>query len=368
MSRSVLHVSQPTEGGVPGYVLAMSRAQSALGWEPVVACPPEGHLWASLDDAGISRTSWPASRYPDPRVAVETARLRRIIRELQPTVVHLHSSKPGLAGRIGKPPRPTVFQPHGWSWDALPPALRPAAELWERRAAPSTDALICVSRSEMEAGKKRGLKARWEVIPNGVDLTRFEPAGPDQRARARGSLELPAQPLAVCIGMVRPAKGQDVLVDVWPAVRDLVPGATLAIVGGGPNRASLAARAPAGVVFAGHRSDVESWLAAADVVVIPSRREAMSLTMLEAMAVGRSIVSTDVPGAREAIEPGAGAVVPQEDPQALAAALAARLLDQAAADREGRVGRDRAASRFGFARTCEAMLDLYERILGERSP
>lgn len=365
MSRSVLHVSQPTDGGVPAYIVALSRAQSERGWTPLVACPPNGPLASSLGDAGIRHIAWPASRYPDPRVPMETARLRRIIGTLKPDVLHLHSSKPGLVGRIGRSTQPTLFQPHGWSWDALPPPLRPAALYWERRAASRTDALVCVSRDEMEQGKARGLDARWELIHNGIDLERFRAASPDDRARSRSVLQLPEGPLVVCVGTLRRPKGQDILIKAWSRVRPQVPEATLAIVGDGPDRSALEADAGERVLFAGQRTDVERWLAAADVVAIPSRREAMSLTMLEGMAVGRSIVTTDVPGAREAVEPEAGTVVPREDPQALADAIITRLNDPATTEREGAAARERAASRYGFERTCGAMLELYDRILAE---
>src|SRR5207253_2205674 len=102
-----------------------------------------------------------------------------------------------------------------------------------------------------------------------------------------------------------------------------VPGARLALVGDGPDEETLRRRNTPGVLFAGHRDDVPDWLAASDVVAIPSRWEGLSLGMLEAMATARSIVSTDVPGARDAL-PGA-AIVAENDTHALAEALAERL-------------------------------------------
>src|SRR5919106_1206093 len=101
--------------------------------------------------------------------------------------------------------------------------------------------------------------------------------------------------------------------------RAQLPGATLVFVGDGPARGALEQRAGPGVVFAGSTDSVRPWLAAADVVVVASRWEGMSLTMLEAMACERCVVSTDVPGAREALT--ADAVVPRENPQALAESI-----------------------------------------------
>jgi glycosyltransferase involved in cell wall biosynthesis len=119
-------------------------------------------------------------------------------------------------------------------------------------------------------------------------------------------------------------------------------------------------------VFAGPRSDVGDWLAAADVVAIPSRAEAMSLVLLEAMARGRSVVASDVSGAREALGD-AGAVVPSEAVAPLAAALSERLLDPQRAAGEGALARSRAERYFDIRRTSALIADVYENVIAGRS-
>jgi glycosyltransferase involved in cell wall biosynthesis len=94
----------------------------------------------------------------------------------------------------------------------------------------------------------------------------------------------------------------------------------------------------------------------------------MSLGMLEAMARGRSIVATDVPGALEALEDDAGAVVPPEDPVALADAIAIRLLDPQQAGAEGRRARQRAEQAYDLATTTARIAEAYDQVLGARSP
>lgn len=315
-----------------------------------------------LKKEGLQHESWPATRNPGFRVLFEVAGLRRVVQKVRPDIVHLHSSKAGLAGRLGRRQGRLIFQPHGWSWDALPPSLRRPAVAWERFAAARVDALICVSRDELHAGQSRGLKAPWALVPNGVDLDRFRTAGPTDRAEARTALGLPDGPLVVCVGTIRPAKGQDVLIAAWKHVLERVPHATLLIVGDGPDRAALEDRSEGSVRFVGERSDVERFLTAAEVVAVPSRREGMSLAMLEAMAVGRSIVSTDVSGAREALGTDAGAVVPRDDPGPLAREIVRRLTDPELAAAEGGAATRRAAERYGFDRTCTRILALYEEI------
>ena len=116
------------------------------------------------------------------------------------------------------------------------------------------------------------------------------------------------------------------------------PDARLILVGDGPDRSDL--EAAAGDGRAGRPApDVRDWLAAASLVVAPSRWEGMSLSLLESLAAARSVVVTDVPGMREVVVDGVGAVVPPDDGGALTAAIADRLADPALADSEGRAGR-----------------------------
>ena len=157
---------------------------------------------------------------------------------------------------------------------------------------------------------------------NGVDLARFLPANEGDRLRARKALDLPLDaPLAMCVGRVTRQKGQDVLITAWQAVRDTCPVALLAIVGGGDLLETLRSQAPPGVIFVGPVDDAYPWYVAADVVVLPSRWEGLPLTLLEALAVGRSVVGSDIPGVAEALPDNAGALVRMGDVVAFADAI-----------------------------------------------
>ena len=356
MSPAVLHVAQPAEYGVPSVVASLAEDQLRRGWRVGVAGP--------LPLGGAEHLPWRAGRQPGPGLAAEVRSLSAAIRRFEPDVVHLHSSKAGLAGRLAmRGRRPTLFQPHAWSFLAVHGPMRAASLLWERTGARWAHRLVCCSQSERHQGEEAGVRGRWEVVPNPVDLVRFSPegpVGPPERVR----LDLPPGPLAVCVGRLSRQKGQDVLVEAWAEVRRRVPEARLVLVGDGPERESLEQRASPGVIFAGRQPDVPSWLRAADVVVLPSRYEGMSLSLLEAMATGRSVVASDVEGMGEALGEDAGALVPPEDPGALAAAVATRLLDPALAGREGRAGRDRAERRHDPGRWGERMAQLTLEVAG----
>ena len=353
---AVLHVAQPREGGVAGYVVAACLDQLARGWDVRVACPDGGRLADDLTRSGIPRLRWPAVRSPGPESMAEAFRLRTLVEDNKPDVVHLHASKAGLAGRLGRRRRlPVLFQPHGWSWLAVDGALRAASLAWERAAARWTDLILCVGEAEARQGRSHGVRGRYAVVHNGVDLDRFRPAGDEARAEARARLRLPATaPLAVCVGRVTRQKGQDVLLAGWPAVRRRCPEARLALVGDGDLLPVLrSVRAP-GVTFAGAVDDVREWLAAADVVVLPSRWEGLSLTILEAFAVGRGVVVSDVPGLAEVVTPEVGARVRPDDREALADAVADRLLDPSLARSEGAAAA-RYATGFDLRRTFERL-------------
>jgi glycosyltransferase involved in cell wall biosynthesis len=362
----VLHVAQPTHGGLVTCVRDPVTDQVRRGWEVWVACPPDGELPGIVEEAGASFRPWPATRSPGPSSGRETMRLRELVRDLEPELVHLHSSKAGLCGRVAlRGGRPTVFQPQAWSFHAVGGAARWAAAGWERLGARWAHALVCASEAEREQGERAGIRARWRVIYNGVDVERLAEAGEEVRRAARERLGLSAAPLAVCVGRLSRQKGQDVLLDAWPAVRAQVPDAELALVGSGEERETLEARAVPGVAFTGERDDVPDWLAAADVVVNSSRWEGMSLAIVEALARARSIVATDVAGSREAVGDNAGAIVPPEDPAALAVELARRLADPALRNAEGRAARARAVQSHDVRRTMTQVAELYAELVGE---
>ncbi|GAB7033350.1 glycosyltransferase [Streptomyces sp. NPDC021749] len=375
---TVLHVSQPVDGGVARVVADLARAQVAAGLRTVVAAPPGGALLRDAAAAGAEVVPWPARRAPGPALPGETGRLARLVRRLCPDLVHTHSAKAGLAARLAVRGRiPTVHQPHAWSFEALG---GPAARLtvgWERYAARWAHRVLCVSEEERRRGETAGVPGRWAVVRNGVDLHRCSPAYDDRAARHALRRSLPAlaglapdAPLVVCVGRLCPQKDQRTLLRAWPAVRTAVPDAVLVLIGDGPDRARLRAGAPAGVRFAGAAEDTVPWYRAADLAVLPSRWEGMALAPLEAMACGRPVVVTDVGGAREALPPGAAphCLVPPGDPVALAQALRGLLTRPPLRTELGARALAHTRATGDVRRTAAAVLTLYRELLGAAGP
>lgn len=342
----MLHVAQPDVGGVPRYLAALARDQVARGWRVQVAGPGSDPVVGALAEEGVRLHRWSARAEPGPGLAGELRALSRAISRVGPDVVHLHSSKAGLAGRLAlRGRRPTLFQPHGWSFLAVEGLVRRGSLAWERGGARWSHLTLCVSEDERRAGLAAGIAGPMRVVANGVDLASHRVGDERARHEARRRLGLAAGPLVVCVGRLCRQKGQDLLLDVWPAVRRAVADAQLALVGDGPTRPELQARASAGVRLVGHSDEVRRWLCAADLVAMPSRWEGMSLALLEAMACGRAVVASDVAGASEALGPLAGAIVGVEDLEALARTIVERLRDPARRAAEGAAARRRAEER-----------------------
>ncbi len=213
MTRHVLHVAQPVETGVAEVVLALARHQLHQGHRVTLACPSAGMLPDRAAALGVTVVAWPARREPGPSVVGEALRLRRIVAASGPDIVHLHSAKAGLAGRLAiRGARPTVFQPHAWSFHAANGVVRTFARGWERGASRWTDRVIAVSAAEGDEGRSVGVRAPITVAPNGVDTDRFVPVDDAGRAAARAALGLADAPTAVCVGRLCRQKGQDVAV------------------------------------------------------------------------------------------------------------------------------------------------------------
>ncbi|WP_327236181.1 glycosyltransferase family 4 protein [Streptomyces sp. NBC_01317] len=375
---TALHLVQPVDGGVATVVLDLAGAQAAAGTRVVVACPAEGPLAAEAARRGAEVREWRATRDPGPGLYEETRQVVRLVEDVRPDLVHAHSAKAGLAGRLAVRGRvPTVFQPHAWSFEAVGGVTGLLARRWERWATRWTDRVVCVSEAERRTGEDAGVRASWAVVHNGVDLDRFRPAAEPAAdpAALRAALPLLAglpatAPLVVCVGRLCRQKGQDILLRAWPLIARQVPGARLVLVGEGPESSALRDAAPPSVLFAGAVPDATPWYRAADLVVLPSRWEGMAVAPLEAMACGRPVVLSDVDGARESLPPGREALclVPPEDPPALAEAVSALLRDRPLREAVGSQGRRHVLSSYDVRQTARAIADVYRDVAAVPRP
>ena len=243
-----------------------------------------------------------------------------------------------------------------------------------RELTPHMDRLIAVSRAIEQKIRDEGRDTvPVTLIYNGVDLERYD----RQEACCTLPEEYGMEPGSQIVGVVarlEPEKGHPTLVEAWPKVLRAVPDSYLLIVGEGSRRDALEAQARElriahRVVFTGRRDDVPAVTAARDVAVLPSYREAQGLTILEAMALSRPVVASDVGGIPEMIEDGkTGLLVPPHDADALAAAIVRLLTNHPLADTLGRAGHDMVHDRFCIELMVSATESIYDDGVGVVRP
>jgi glycosyltransferase involved in cell wall biosynthesis len=218
--------------------------------------------------------------------------------------------------------------------------------------------------------------ARIVVIPNGVDLARFEAAV--DRTALRQELGLaPETRLVTVVSRLNRLKGIEHFLEAAAVVATVRPDVHFLVVGE-PGlgherylqvlaRLTQLLRLDARVHFAGLRRDVPALLASSDVSVMPSLNEALPNVLLESMAAGAATVASRVGGVSEAATDGVdGLLVPPGDIAALAVAIGRLLDDRALAGRLGRTARETVASRFSLRRMAQATEALYRELLAER--
>ena len=217
---------------------------------------------------------------------------------------------------------------------------------------PHMDRLIVPSDSIAHKVRCEGRDgARFAVIPNGVDLSRF--ASPAPPCTMRDEFGIPCDaPLIGVVARLEAEKGHRYLIDAMPAVLQAAPDAWLAIVGEGSEADALKAQAAATserIVFTGRRDDVSALTADLAVAVLPSLREAQGISILEAMARRRPVVASAVGGIPEVITSGVdGLLVPPADPAALAEAIGSLLTSPALRERIGESGFRTVRDRFSI--------------------
>jgi glycosyltransferase involved in cell wall biosynthesis len=223
----------------------------------------------------------------------------------------------------------------------------------------AADALLTVSEDLRSRVVALGADpARVHTFYQGVDASAFRPG---DRAAARRRLGLPAEARVVLwVGRMVPVKGLDVLLDAAARLRRAVPGLRVCLVGGGPERPSLEARAAAeglsGVVdFAGerHQDALPDWYRAADLTVLPSYSEGVPNVLRESLACGTPFVASRVGGIPELTSAAWGRLVPPGDPSALAGELERALAAGAPAGQPGFRESSWAASAENLVRTLQ---------------
>ncbi len=358
----ILHLYKdypPVLGGIENHLRTLAEAQAALGHEvTVLVCARDGRTGEErLNGVRVIRAGRLATIASMPL----SWRQPLILARLRPDIAHVHSPYPlgEVANWLLRRARATVITYHsdiirqrGW--------LRFYSPIL-RRVLSAADAIIATSSRYIESSPwLQPVRDRCTVVPLGIDLSRFT-------ALTRNAH---TPPTLLFVGRLRYYKGLDTLLRAMPEI----PQAHLVIVGDGPMRAAwqqLAAQLGLGprVRFAGEVSDAEllRHYAGADLFVLPAnaRAEAFGTVLLEAMAMGLPVVSTELgTGTSWVNQDGVtGRVVPPNDPNALAAVIRELLANPSQLEQMGKAARARVEAEFSLPVMVERVEAVYQRAL-----
>lgn len=365
--KKILYViTKANWGGAQRYVFDLAVEASRRGYAVAVAYGEEGPLAARLNERGIRTIAVPALK-KSVELKSEWSAFRgllALLKEERPDLVHVNSSKAGLAllaARVSRVPR-IIFTAHGWAFNEARPWWQ---KLVIRAAYIATIYLahetICVSEA---VRKDLGTLpfAPLSVIRHGIEPPAFL-----TRKSARATID-PNAGDAFVVGVVaelHPTKRIEDVIEAVALLTELFPTLRLVVMGEGPLREWLQEviahyKLESRVTLAGFRADAVALLHAFDAFILPSRTEALGYVLIEAGYAGLPVIASRVGGIPEVIEhKKTGLLVPPENPHALARALRA-LVDEPEVGRVyGAALKERAERLFGKDRMFEETFATY---------
>jgi glycosyltransferase involved in cell wall biosynthesis len=356
------------------FLLPLMRALRAAGHEVVGACA-RGSLTGRIEAEGFRVIDVPIRRSANPLALWRSySALRHILGAEEFDMVHVHTPVAALAGRFAAwragVPR-IVYTAHGFYFHEHMPAAKRGLHIGlEWLAGRTTDLLFTQAEEDAATARRLGLaRGPIQAIGNGSDPARFRPAFPGETTRGdiRAALGTPSdRPVILMVGRLVAEKGYPELIAAMHAVdAELwIVGERLASDHADGIAASLSAaeRDPvlkARIRLLGYRADVPDLMRAADIFTLPSHREGMPRSIIEAMLSGLPVVATDIRGSREEVVDGkTGLLVPLGLVDALSAALARLAADATLRARLGAAGLARARELYDEAKVVTRQLAL----------
>ena len=309
--------------------------------------------------------------------------------EFQPAIVHTHMAKAGAIGRAAavaynrtagrRAPARLVHTYHGHVLEGyFSPRKTQAFINIERRLARITDRIVAISpriHDELVHTYRIGRPEQYRVVPLGFDLDSLAAVDDAARVRAREALRLPPEasaPVITTVGRLTAIKDHPLFLETARRIASTNPSSIFLVVGDGELRHELEAKARSlgiadRVRFLGWRRDLATVYAASDVVMLTSRNEGTPVALIESLAAGVPVVSTDVGGVRDVVnsvdDPDAIGRVSDADPDALAACVIPLLPDPAERRAMGARGRGSVLARYGITRLVDDVEKLYRELL-----
>jgi glycosyltransferase involved in cell wall biosynthesis len=378
----VLHpITRLIVGGAQENTMYTAALLDRERYQVDVLCGPqtgsEGSLIEETRERGVDLTILPEllRQVSLPHDLRAIARMARLMRKRGYTIVHTHSSKAGILGRLaarlaGVPI--LVHTVHGWSFhDHMRPALRRLYIGLERLAASFTQAMIVVAERDIQKGLRQGIGSRdqYHLIRSAIPLDEFDPGQYDRR-EVRRALGIPIEaPVLGNVGRFSAQKNPLDWVRIAGRIGRAQPNARFLLVGDGPLRSEvergLQAEGIAGrTVLTGLRRDPGRMMAAMDVFLLTSLWEGLPRVLPQAMSIGLPVAAYDVDGSAEVVLPGeTGTLCPPGALDEMAAGCLELLRDPALRLQMGLSGQARARSEFDLTDMIARIDGLYQDLL-----
>lgn len=355
-----------------------------IGGSPI---PGEAHSGYILESLGVKFTEISEmSRSIHPINDLRAFRhIRKIIREFKPDIVHTHAAKAGALGRLAAwmenvPVIVHTFHGHVLSkyFGALKSWLARTAERWLARR---STAIVNISQ-KMQEEIVHQLRicpiAKSHVIPLGFDLERFNTDQLHKRKQFRDQYQLQENEIAIgIIGRLASVKNHALFIESMKQVHASNKSVKTFIIGDGdmknafiklasPLRVSETSAMNADVVFTSWIRQIDIALAGLDIVVLTSLNEGTPVSLIEAQAAAKPIVSTDVGGVRDCVQADLSGYIVAMDPQSIATKLETLAGDEALRKKMGEAGRAFVMSRYAYQRLVFDMRMLYMQLVANR--
>jgi glycosyltransferase involved in cell wall biosynthesis len=364
-------------GGPAIHVILLSARLRAAGYETMLVkgteAPSEGDMLDFARELDVRPVVIPELgreiRWWDDVLAFW--KLLTLIRRERPDIVHTHTAKAGMLGRVaawltGVPLVVHTFHGHVFHGYFSPARTRIFVAI-ERWLARRTHRLVAVSERVRDEILARGIGRpdRFQVVPVGLDLKRFAECDP-RRGETRAELGLPADALLVgIVARLVPIKRHELFLAAAAAVALRAPACRFLVVGDGERRDALERKARElglgdRVRFLGWRRDLERVYADLDVAVLTSANEGSPVSLIEAMASGVPVVGPRVGGVPDVIDDGTtGLLVPPADAAPVAEAILRLLGDPELRRKMGAAARERALRLYAAERLIADVAALY---------
>lgn len=292
------------------------------------------------------------------------------LRQLRPTIIHANEFiSPATVALLAKRSlgTPIVVTPHrsGELGDIVRLQNRLGGKFRLNALKNNANAIVVISQEIEQELLNTGFSVdKLHNIRNSVDSQRFYPLNPVEKKTLRQALMLPTESVIVIFtGRLVREKRLHHLLSIWPAVRSACPNVELLLIGEGDQESLLRGLSSPGVHFLGAKNDVRPYLQAADVFVLPSAAEGLSIAMLEGMSCGLAPLITQVGGATEVIFDGVnGLLIPADDLSALQTRLIELVVNTEQREAIGMAARQRIECEFSVQASVEKLHRLYSNL------